>query len=61
MAYPDDYEWIYPGFYSITVPYGKENNFLFTAHISLITIIMCEFITSSRYILAVISGCALIL
>ena len=42
------------------MPYGKDNNFLFTAHLSLITIIMCDFITSKLFKLAVVAFVALV-
>ena len=59
MQYPQGYNWQFPGIYSITVPYGKNNNFLFTAHLSLITILMCEFINSRLYWVASVAFLAL--
>lgn len=43
MRYPDGYLWDFPGFYSITVPYGKTNDFFFSGHIGICMICFCEF------------------
>ena len=60
MQYPPGYAWEFPGFYSLVVPYGRDNNFLFTAYLSLMTIIACDFVTSKFYKLAVLAGIALL-
>jgi hypothetical protein len=38
MAFPDEYIWEYPDFYSLIVTYGNQNNFFFPATIALGTI-----------------------
>lgn len=43
MRYTDGYLWDFPGFYSITVPYGKTNDFFFSGHIGCCMICFCEF------------------
>ncbi|CDW72690.1 UNKNOWN [Stylonychia lemnae] len=43
MRYPDGYLWDFPGFYSITVPYGKTNDFFFSGHIGCCVIQIFEF------------------
>jgi hypothetical protein len=43
MRYPDGYLWDFPGFYSITVPYGKTNDFFFSGHIGCCLINYCEY------------------
>ncbi len=43
FRYPDGYLWEFPGFYSITVPYGKTNDFFFSGHVGCCVIMMLEF------------------
>lgn len=43
IRYPEGYLWDFPGFYSITVPYGKTNDFFFSGHIGCCMINFCEF------------------
>jgi hypothetical protein len=43
MRFPDGYLWDFPGFYSVTVPYGKTNDFFFSGHIGCCMICFCEF------------------
>lgn len=43
MRFPENYLWGFPGFYSITVPYGKSNDFFFSGHIGCCMIQYCEF------------------
>jgi hypothetical protein len=38
IRYPKDYIWGYPGFPSITVPYGMANDFHFAVHVGLIVV-----------------------
>ena len=40
IRYPHDYLWEYPGFYSLTVPYGMSNDFHFSVHIALLLVIL---------------------
>jgi len=42
MRYPDGYLWQFPGFYSVSVPYGMANNFFFCPQLGLCVIIACE-------------------
>jgi hypothetical protein len=35
--------WDFPGFYSITVPYGRTNDFFFSGHIGCCMINFCEY------------------
>ena len=43
MRYPDGYLWDFPGFYSITVPYGRTNDFYYSGHVGCCVIQYCEF------------------
>lgn len=43
MRYPEGYLWEFPGFYSITVPYGRTNDFFFSGHIGCCILCYCEF------------------
>jgi hypothetical protein len=43
MRYPDGYLWDFPGVYSITVPYGRTNDFFFSGHIGCCVICACEY------------------
>ena len=58
--YPDGYEWEFPGFYSISVPYGATNNLFFNTTVGLCMINFCEFKTNRCYKLAVLTIVALI-
>lgn len=42
IRYPEDYQWGFPGFYSLTVPYGMNNDFHFTLHVALLLIFFQE-------------------
>ena len=33
MKFPEGYLWEYPGFISLTVPYGKTNDFFYSGHV----------------------------
>jgi len=33
MKFPEGYIWEYPGFPSLTVPYGRTNDFFYSGHI----------------------------
>jgi len=52
MAYPEGYLWEFPGFYSISVPYGMQNNFFFCSQVGLCMICFCEFKATGHYKLA---------
>ena len=52
MRYPDGYEWQFPGFYSISVPYGNQNTFFFSTTVGLCMINFCEFKLHRSYKLA---------
>lgn len=43
MKYPDGYLWEFPGVYSLTVPYGKSNDFFYSGHVSTAVIVTLEF------------------
>lgn len=43
MRYPEGYLWEFPGIYSLTVPYGKSNDFFYSGHVSTALIVMLEF------------------
>jgi len=43
MRYPEGYLWEFPGFYSLTVPYGKTNDFFFSGHIACCVVNMLEY------------------
>jgi len=43
MQTPEGFYWEYPGFYSLTVPYGWTNDFFFSGHIGACTICLLEF------------------
>ena len=40
---PDGYFWDFPGFYSLTVPYGRANDFLYSGNVGCCMICFCEF------------------
>jgi len=33
ICYPEGYLWDFPGFYSLTVPYGRTNDFFYSGHV----------------------------
>ena len=35
MTFPTDYIWEYPGFYSLTVSYGRQNDFFYSGHLGM--------------------------
>ena len=43
MRYPEGYLWDFPGFYSITVPYGKTNDFYYSGHVGCCLICFLEY------------------
>ena len=54
MRYPEGYLWDFPGFYSITVPYGKTNDFFYSGHTGTLTLILLEFISLKQRVLAIL-------
>lgn len=58
--YPEGYEWEFPGFYSLSVPYGATNNLFFNTTVGLCMINICEFKVNRCYKLAVLTILALI-
>lgn len=46
IRYPEGYLWEYPGFYSLTIPYGKANDFYFAVHVGMFVIIFHEFLAN---------------
>ena len=50
MRYPDDYIWGYPGFPSLTVPYGMANDFHFPVHLSILIIAANEMWEEQHYL-----------
>jgi len=59
MRFPDDYEWEFPGFYSLSVPYGNNNTFFYSTSVGLCIINACEFKAYRSYKLAILSVVAL--
>ena len=43
LDYPQGYLWDFPGIYSLTVPYGKTNDFFFSGHVGACVICFCEY------------------
>ena len=43
MRFPEGYLWDFPGIYSITVPYGKTNDFFYSGHIGCAVICYNEY------------------
>ena len=60
MRYPDGYLWDFPGIYSITVPYGRTNDFFYSGHIGCCVICYCEFRANKWFKFAYFSLCTLI-
>lgn len=50
MRYPEGYLWENPGFPSITVPYGKTNDFFFSGHVGGAVIMTIEYFRLMREI-----------
>lgn len=55
MRYPDGYLWDFPNFYSVTVPYGKTNDFFFSGHIGCCVINFFEYKSQGWYKFAAFS------
>lgn len=43
IKYPKGYLWEFPGFYSLSVPYSKTNDFFYSGHLGCAVICMLEF------------------
>ena len=43
MKFPEGYLWDYPGFYSLTVPYGSTNDFFYSGHVGCCMICALEY------------------
>ena len=43
MRTPQGFYWEYPGFYSLTVPYGWTNDFFYSGHIGACILCLLEF------------------
>ena len=52
FKYPTRYDWGYPGFPSIFVPYDPTNDFYFSGHTGILIIFVLNNINNKRYILA---------
>ena len=52
---PDGYNWAYPGFLSIFVPYGETSDFFYSGHVGVCVIMFLEFFSVGWYILSVYS------
>ena len=52
---PDGYNWAYPGFLSIFVPYGETADFFFSGHVGVCVIMFHEFYTVGWYIFSAYS------
>jgi hypothetical protein len=61
MKYPDGYLWEFPGFYSLTVPYGKTNDFFYSGHVGICLINSLEFNANKWFIMSKISFLMMIL
>ena len=61
IRYPEGYLWDFPGFYAITVPYGKTNDFFFSGHIGCCMINYCEFMAIKWPRMAYFSAITMIL
>ena len=61
MKYPEGYLWEFPGMYSITVPYGKTNDFFYSGHVSTAVISMMEYKATKQYYMASFSFVTMIM
>ena len=43
MRIPENYLWDYPGFPSLSVSYGKRNDFFISGHVCMCLLSFCEF------------------
>ena len=43
MRIPENYLWDYPGFPSLSVSYGKRNDFFISGHVCMCLLAFCEF------------------
>ena len=49
MEFPEGYNWAYPGFFSIAVPYGITGDFFYSGHVGICMIQFLEFYTVGWY------------
>eukprot|EP01017_Pseudomicrothorax_dubius_P028921 TRINITY_DN3477_c0_g1_i4.p1 TRINITY_DN3477_c0_g1~~TRINITY_DN3477_c0_g1_i4.p1 ORF type:complete len:173 (-),score=4.20 TRINITY_DN3477_c0_g1_i4:61-579(-) len=49
MRFPEGYLWIYPGFPSLTVPYGQTSDFFYSGHCGMVFICTLELRKVGRY------------
>jgi len=61
MKFPDHYVFADPGFFSIAVPYFKTNDFFFSGHIGICTIIFNEFKKDKSVFLTVFAFIAIVI
>ena len=61
MPYPEHYIFQYPGFFSLTVPYMKSNDFFFSGHIGVCTLFLLEFRRQSNKVFQCFAAFAMIL
>lgn len=52
---PEGYDWDYPGFFSVFVPYGKTADFFYSGHVGICNIFFLEFWTVGYYYSAVLA------
>ena len=52
IRYPDNSLWEYPGFFSLTTPYGMANDSHFTVHVSLVYVVFLELMRNKYKVLA---------
>ena len=43
VQYPEGYNWSYPGFMSIFVPYGETADFFYSGHVGVCMLMFLEF------------------
>ena len=55
MPYPQGYNWGYPGWLSLFVPYGKTNDFFYSGHVGICMITFMEFKANECHKLAIYS------
>jgi len=58
--YPQNYLWEFPNFYSVTVPYGKTNNFFLTGHLGLCIICLLEYRANKQFFMMTLAYLTLI-
>lgn len=51
MQFPEGYNWGYPGFPSITIPYVGSSDFFFSGHLGIVTFLVLENRSQKNYFL----------